>query len=87
MAILGMLLLVVGLIIAAVGGIWLLVVAFQESILWGLGSLFIPLVGLVFVIMHWEVAKKPFLINIGGAVLIGLGTIMGGTGAEGAGSP
>jgi hypothetical protein len=86
MAILGMLLLVVGLAVAAVGGIWLIVVAFQESVLWGLGSLFIPLVGLAFVISHWDAAKRPFLINLGGALLIVLGTVLGGTGAEGTGA-
>jgi hypothetical protein len=86
MEILGLILVCVGLAIAAVGGIWLIVVAFQESVLWGLGSLFIPLVGLAFVISHWDTAKRPFLVNIGGAVLMVLGSVMGGTGTEGAGA-
>jgi hypothetical protein len=85
MEILGALLLFVGFAVAAVGGIWLIVVAFQESVLWGLGTLFIPLVGLAFVIAHWDAAKRPFLVNIGGGLLIALGAVMGGTGHEGAG--
>jgi hypothetical protein len=63
-------LLIVGGILSIVGGIWLLVVAFKESVWWGLGSFFIPFVGLVFAIMHWQVAKKPFLISLAGAVLL-----------------
>ena len=62
MVVLGVLLFVVGMIIGFIGGLWLLVLAFQESIFWGLGSLFLPFVSLIFVIMHWDTAKKPFLI-------------------------
>ena len=62
---------IVGYIIMAVGGIWILVKAFQESILWGLGSLFIPFVVFFFIGMHWQVSKKPFFIRlIGFAVAI-----------------
>lgn len=63
-------LLIVGLILAFVGGIWLLVVAFKTSIWWGLGSLFIPLVNLIFVILHWQPSKKPFFIYLAGVVLL-----------------
>ncbi len=31
-----------GLVIALVGAVWLLVITFKTSVLWGLGSLFIP---------------------------------------------
>ena len=48
MGIFGILLMVVGGIVGCVGGIWLLVVAFQQHILWGLGSLFVPFVSLIF---------------------------------------
>ena len=60
----------IGCLISIVAGIWLLVVAFKTSILWGLGSLIVPFVGLIFVIMHWEAAKKPFLWSLLGFVLI-----------------
>lgn len=68
MGVIGSLLMGVGAIVAIVGGIWVLVVAFQESIVWGLLSLFIPFAVLVFVIMHWNKAAKPLLINVAGAV-------------------
>jgi uncharacterized membrane protein len=80
MAILGTLLMVVGGIIGLIYGIILLVKAFQTHILWGLGYLFVPFVGLIFVIVHWEVAKKPFLrmliaipFYIVGAILVAMG--------------
>jgi hypothetical protein len=59
-----------GLLISIVAGIWLLVVAFKTSVWWGLGSLLLPFVSLIFVILHWQVAKKPFLWGLLGAVLI-----------------
>jgi uncharacterized membrane protein len=63
-------LLIVGLILGVVGGIWLLVVAFKTSIWWGLGSLLIAPVALVFVIMHWQPSKKPFFIYLAGLILV-----------------
>src|SRR4249919_2292877 len=70
------LLLVIGLIFTVVGGLWLLGVIFQESVLWGLVSLFIPIVGLVFALMHWEDAKRPFLTQLTGVALIVLGAML-----------
>ena len=64
------------LLVAAVFGIMLLVEAFKVHVLWGLGSIFVPFVSLIFVIMHWQVAKKPFLWNLLGAVLIVVPLIM-----------
>jgi hypothetical protein len=64
-----------GSVVALVGAIWLLVVAFKESVWWGLGSIFIPFVSLVFVIMHWQVSKKPFLIQVAGVVLCVVGAL------------
>jgi len=59
----------IALLVALVSGIWLLVVAFKTSVWWGLGSLFIPFVSLIFVIMNWQAAKKPFLINLAATVV------------------
>jgi hypothetical protein len=72
----GTLLVILGAIAMLVGGIWLLIEAFKESVLWGLGSIFIPFVSLVFVIMHWGVSKNPFLIQIGGLVLLVIGSVL-----------
>ncbi|HTU68378.1 MAG TPA: hypothetical protein VMF52_20715 [Steroidobacteraceae bacterium] len=68
-------LLILGGILAVVGGIWLLVVTFQTSVLWGIGSLLIPLVSLIFVAMNWQTTKKPFLIQLAGIVLLIIATM------------
>lgn len=61
MATLGTIIMALGAIGALVFWIQILIVAFKKHIGWGLGSLFIPLVGLVFVFMHWKETKTPFL--------------------------
>ena len=65
-------LIILGGLLAVVGGIWFLVESFRESIWWGLGCLLISPVQLVFLIMHWPVAKKPF-----GVQMLGLAIIFG----------
>jgi hypothetical protein len=72
----GTAILVVGLIIMLVGGIWILVNAFKTSIWWGLGSLFVPFVSLIFVIMNWQDNKKPFFISLIGAAIYGVGAYL-----------
>jgi hypothetical protein len=64
---------IIGAIIAIVFGFILLMKAFQESILWGLGYLFIPFVSLIFVIVHWQEAKSPFLRGLIALPFYGLG--------------
>jgi hypothetical protein len=71
----GFVLMIVGGIVAFGSGIWLLVVAFQESPLWGLGCIVVPFVSLVFVISHWEDAQKPFLFQILGLAALVWGRI------------
>jgi hypothetical protein len=60
-------LIIAGYLLLAVGAVWFLVAAFMESILWGLGCMFIPFVGLFFLILHWNRAAKPFLLQLAGA--------------------
>ena len=67
---LGMIIWGIGLLISVIGGIWFLVVAFRETIWWGLGCLFIPIVALVFLIMHWGNAAKPFFVSLLGVVIM-----------------
>lgn len=59
-----------GVIVSIIGGLWLLIMAFQTSVLWGLACLFIPFVSLIFVFTHWEEAKPAFLTSLGGAALV-----------------
>jgi hypothetical protein len=59
-----------GVAISLIGGIWLLVEAFKTSILWGLGCLLITPVSLVFIFVHWDRAKSPFILQLIGIALI-----------------
>jgi hypothetical protein len=60
----------IGGIISLIGGIWFLVVAFRQSIWWGLGCLFIPFVSIIFLIIYWGDAAKPFFVSLLGAAII-----------------
>lgn len=68
-------LLILGLILLFGGGLWLLVLAFQENIWWGLGSLLVSPVLLVFAILHWHKSKTPFLIHLAGCALFAINLV------------
>jgi signal peptidase I len=66
--------LIAGAVVWLVGAVWFLVVAFRQHVLWGLGSLFVPFVALVFLIMHWRKALLPAGVYLLGFVLVAGGT-------------
>ena len=72
----GAALVIVGLVLVAIGVLAFVFAAFRESLLWGLGVLFIPPLALVFLLVHWRVAKHGFLIKLWGLALIVLGSGM-----------
>ena len=41
-----------------VSSIMIIIQAFKKSLLWGFGSLFIPIVTLIFVILNWDTTKQ-----------------------------
>ena len=65
-----------GCLILMLIAVWYAVVlvylAFRQSIFWGLGYLFIPLVGMIYIVLHWDDAGKPFLISAGCGLLTGI---------------
>ncbi|MFW5879178.1 MAG: hypothetical protein ACOCVR_05085 [Myxococcota bacterium] len=65
-----LLVLALGFVISTIGFIWYLVVAFKEHVLWGLGSIFFWPVIFAFVVNYWEDSKKPFLLHVGGLLLM-----------------
>lgn len=71
---------IVGMLVMGVGGlvscIMLLIVAFKESVVWGLASFFVPFVIFYFVFTHWEDSKKGFLISVGGFAAMIAGAII-----------
>lgn len=67
----------IGGIVMLVAGVLLLVKAFQTSVLWGLGYIFVPFVSLIFVIMYWQETKKPFLYLLAGSAVMVVGLVLG----------
>jgi len=62
--------LLMGLGIFIIGGIGFLIAAFKTSILWGLGCLFIAPIQIIYLFFHWNSAKKPFLLQLTGGVVM-----------------
>ena len=77
----GVPLLAAGLLVAVVSSISFLVGAFRVGVWWGLGCLFVAPVSLVFIVMHWKVAKRPFLVNLAGIACAVAGCYVLGIGA------
>jgi hypothetical protein len=82
MSIVGLALIALGGIAALITAIMILVEAFKESVLWGLGSLFVPFVILIFVATHWSETGKLFLYNIGASAVLMVGSVIAGMGAQ-----
>jgi hypothetical protein len=61
---------VIGFVLVLSGGIWLTLIMFTESILWGLLSLLLPIVGTIFVFTNWEQGKAPFLTQMAGVAML-----------------
>jgi hypothetical protein len=70
MEILQLILLIVGGIIILWGSIWFLVECFRESVWWLLGCLLFTPLQLVFLILYWGVAKKPFGLQLLGFAMV-----------------
>jgi hypothetical protein len=58
-----------GFLIALVGQIWFLTVAFKESVGWGLGCLFVPFVSLIFLAQHFEETWRPWVVGVIGVAM------------------
>lgn len=67
---------VVGGIVCAVGGIWILITAFRESTSQGL-LCFVPFYVVYYAITRWSKLKKPFIIGLVGVVVL-IGGLAGG---------
>ncbi len=67
----------IGLVIVIIGGIGFLIAAFKESVLWGIGCLLISPISLIFLFVHWEEAKNPFLMQLAGIGVIFFALFMG----------
>jgi len=60
-----------------VGHIMMLIATFRTGILWGLGYLFLPFVGLIYICVHWSEAKKPLSIMCYGVAIVAIVYVVG----------
>ena len=73
-----MLLLFLGLLLVVIGALMLLVAAFRVSIWWGLASLLIPFVQIIFVFIHWGESRASVFTQTTGLLLILAAFLVGG---------
>ena len=76
LAILGLLLMIVGLLLYAAGWVGLWIEAFRQSILWGLLVVFIPPFTVGSAFYHWRTARFPALCLLIGVGLLALGYLL-----------
>ena len=66
-----MLLNYLGLALIIIGGMGFLIASFRTGILWGIDCLLFYPISIVFLILHGDVAKNPFLLQ-----LLGIGVVL-----------
>ena len=76
MNIIGIIVLVIGVIITIVGGAHFVIVAFEESVLWGIMVLLLPIVSPIFLILHFSDSWRPALKFVVGLGVVFLGTLL-----------
>ncbi len=76
MGIIGIILVVIGLIVSFVYGVKLIIIAFQESVLWGLLYLFFPFANFYFIITRWAECKEAFLKTLIAIPLLVIGAML-----------
>jgi len=60
----------VGILMILVGGLMFLISAFGVSIWWGIFCIVFPPTNLLFLLLNWKVAKRGFLVQLAGFLLI-----------------
>ncbi len=60
-----------------VRGLWIIVLAWQKGILWGLGCLIFPVLQLVYVALNWKEAKSAFFLLLAGFVAFFVSSVIG----------
>ena len=79
MVVLGYMLLTVGLVACLYWQVRFLVLAYNQSLWWFFGCLFVPLVDWIFLFVNFKMARKPFGLSLLGLLVAGLGGHMAGS--------
>jgi hypothetical protein len=66
-----------GYALCSLGGLWIVVLAWQKGILWGLGCLLLPFLQLFYVALNWKQAKSAFFLVLAGFAAFFLSAAMG----------
>lgn len=72
----GLILVIIAMIIVFIYSIKLIIIAFQESILWGLLYLFLPFANLYFIVTRWGQCKNPFLKTLLAIPFLVIGAVL-----------
>ena len=78
MVVLGYILLAVGFIGCLYWQVRFLVLAYNQSLWWFFGCLFVPFVDWIFLFVNFKAAVKPFGLSLLGLLVAGLGGYMAG---------
>ncbi len=70
-------LLVAGWLLTFLGSLWIIVLAWQRSVLWGVICVLVPIVQIVYVAMHVKESKQAFFLQIAGLILVVLASLAG----------
>ncbi len=72
---------ILGFVMLVVGCIWFMVVAFGQGFWWGIGTLLIQPVWVVFLVKFWDKARSSFITECVGGALLVIGVFAAGMGA------
>ncbi|WP_068830724.1 MFS transporter [Pseudomonas sp. BMS12] len=64
-----------GLLLILAGLVWLVMLAFSTSLLWGWGSL-LPPITLIYVLRHWRTARKALVVSALGCIPLVVGLVL-----------
>jgi hypothetical protein len=64
-----------GLLASIVGWIMVLVPAFRRHIGWGMATLLVPGAAIIFTLFHWAEARRGFLLQLLGGVILAVGVL------------
>jgi hypothetical protein len=59
------------------GGLWIVILAWQKGILWGLGCLFVPVIQLVYVALNWKESRSGFFLQLAGFAALLVSVLVG----------
>ena len=60
----------IGAVLAFVGGLGVLLAAFRTGMLWGIALLLISPLSLIYLVLYWQEAKRPFFLEMIGIIIM-----------------